>query len=112
MTTLKFGEKKRAAVTRPLVKHTTATVVKPTQTEKTVQPEKKAPEAEVESTRSSRRGWNELANARREEPRDTAFESETAEDPQEGSKKGGWFQRVKDRLTGAFEVVDDDFDNE
>ena len=100
-----LGGQARGSAVRPLVKSSTATVVRPV-----VQaPEKKEPEAEVENTRSSRRRWNELANARRDETKDTPFEPETGETEEEG-RKGGWFQRVKDRLTSTFEVIDDELE--
>ena len=95
----------RTAGHRPVVKTATVTAVKPPVVEK-----KKEPEEEVESTRSNRRRWNELANARREETQDTTFDEQEGDEAAEekAEKKGGWFQRVKKRLSDTFEVIDDD----
>ena len=112
LKTLGAGVLSRPPGTRPLVKATTATAVRP-QPAAPEPPAAKEPETAPENTRLSRRRWNDVADARREEPKDTAFESDTDTPPEASGKKGGgWFQRVKERLTGAFEVVDDDFDND
>lgn len=78
------------AVTTPVVK---------TPTEQTI---------ETENTRSTRRRWNELAAAKKEESRDTVFTTEEEEPMDTGDKPKSWWQRAKDRLTSTFEVIDDD----
>jgi len=93
---------------RPVVKTATVTAVKPS----VEVPEKKEPEKTVEDTRSTRRRWNELAEERRKEPKDTSFgedsEDDVSAEDKEGKKGGGWFQRVRERFSNAFEVVDDE----
>ncbi|MDL2230763.1 rod shape-determining protein, partial [Alistipes sp. OttesenSCG-928-L06] len=103
-----------AAVSRrPMVRTATVTAVKPpVQAPAPPVPEKKEPEVAVEDTRSSRRRWNELAEKRQNTPKDTPFtpeEPENKPDKESDDKpKNGWWQRVKERMTGAFDVVDDE----
>ena len=68
----------------------------------------KNPAEEVESTRSSRRRWRELASARRTEPEEQHLDTEIETDADDGDKPRSWWQRAKDRFSGAFEVIDDE----
>ncbi|MCD8185757.1 MAG: cell division protein FtsA [Rikenellaceae bacterium] len=94
---------------RPMVKTATVTTVKPP-----VQPQPETPRPEsgppVETPRSGRRVWNDPTQERAKGSfRDTSFDdSDEKAAAEEEPKKGGWLQRVKERLTSAFDVVDDE----
>ena len=103
---MRVGVSTRPAVT---VKTAPQPVAQP-QPKAVTPPVEKTPEEEVESTRSTRRRWNELASARREE-RDTSFGMDTEDESEDdGDRPKSWWQRAKDRLTSTFEVIDDDIE--
>jgi cell division protein FtsA len=92
-----------STVRRPAVRTTTVTTVKPPVEEP---PARKEPET-VEDTRSSRRRWNNLAEEKRKGP-ETQEDNEPDDEAPVVEKKGGWLHRIRERFSGAFEVVDDE----
>jgi hypothetical protein len=72
--------------------------------------ERESPKTDIESTRSSRRRWNELADTRRNEEEEILLDPKEEEPAGEKPKKSGWFSRVKERLTNTFDVIDEDIE--
>jgi cell division protein FtsA len=87
-----------SAARRPVVRTATVTAVKPLVAE----PEK------VEETRSSHRRWNELAEEKRKGAEESPYDEEPDDETPVSQKRGGWLRRMRERFSGAFEVVDDE----
>ncbi|MDR0955430.1 MAG: cell division protein FtsA [Rikenellaceae bacterium] len=103
---LGLGDKPRGAAARPLVQSATATV------QRSGQPleERTKPKTDPEETKTSPRRWSELADTRRNEAKEPPFEPEEEEPEVEKPKKGGFFFRIKERLTNTFDVIDEDIE--
>jgi cell division protein FtsA len=102
------GATMRTGSTRPPVVVRTATPLPPVAKVPTPPETGKTPAEEVESTRSSRRRWNELAAARRSEPEEQPEQPEPEPEEEGGERPKSWWQRAKERLTSTFEVIDDE----